>query len=399
MNNSNDNPNIIVIDPPDRSPEQLTEQMDRSTNLNETAAAQNTDKTALQRRIRPIDVRMTTRQLATLLHAGLPLVSALTALVEQFQQHGKTTSPYAMAQIIQHLADRVKAGSSLADALQQYPDIFSRLYVNMVRAGQASATLEDVLLKLAEMLDKRARLTAKIRAALIYPAMMAAAAAGVVFFLVAFVVPGISEVFLDMNRELPWPTTALMAASNFIQTYSLLIAICFCLIALAIAAYLKTDLGKMKWDQFKLKLPLIGDLLLKSETVRLTRTLGTMLSSGVTILDSLDIVKGVMQNSVIAKSLDNISAEVARGHSTAGAFKQTGLFAPVIYHTIAIGEMSGNVAEQLINIADAYDQEIDTAICSLTALIEPIILMIMGLVVGFIVLAMLLPIFEINQMI
>jgi len=349
-------------------------------------------------RVKPKDLCITTRQLATLLRAGMPLVPALMALAEQLQQQGKSTHANPMAQIIQHLADQVNAGASLADALQEYPSTFSNLFINMVRAGQTSGTLEEVLIKLADMLEKRARLTAKIRAALAYPALMAVVAVAVIAFLMAFVVPGISKIFIDMNRQLPWPTTLLISISTFFRAYLVVIAIAVCVFIFAVVTYLKIETGKMKWDQLKLKLPLIGDLFLKIETVRMTRTLGIMLSSGIPILDALKIVKGVIQNSFIAASLDNIKEDIGRGHSTAGAIKQTGLFPPIMYHTIAIGEMSGNMEEQLINIADAYDDEIDTMTCSLTSLIEPIILLLMGLVVGFIVLAMLLPIFEINQM-
>jgi len=349
-------------------------------------------------RVKPKDLCMTTRQLATLLRAGMPLVPALTALAEQLQQQGRSTHAHPMHQIIQHLADRVNTGASLADALQEYLNIFSNLFINMVRAGQTSGTLEEVLIKLADMLEKRVRLTAKIRAALAYPALMAITAAAVVAFLMAFVVPGISKIFIDMNRQLPWPTTMLISISTFFRAYLVVIAIAVCVFIFAVVTYLKTKTGKMKWDQLKLKLPLIGDLFLKVETVRLTRTLGIMLSSGIPILDALKIVKGVIQNSFIAASLDNIKQDIGTGLSTAGAIKQTGLFPPIIYHTVAIGEMSGNMEEQLINIADDYDDQIDTMARSLTSLIEPVILLLMGLVVGFIVLAMLLPIFEINQM-
>ena len=162
-------------------------------------------------RVKPKDMCMTTRQLATLLRAGMPLVPALMALAEQLRQQGTSTHPHPMYQIIQNLADRVNAGASLADALQEYPSTFSSLFINMVRVGQTSGTLEEVLIKLADMLEKRARLTAKIRAALAYPALMAVVAVAVVAFLMAFVVPGISKIFIDMNRQLPWPTTLLIS--------------------------------------------------------------------------------------------------------------------------------------------------------------------------------------------
>ena len=366
--------------------------------VTESRPADEESHLAAHPRTKSKDLYITTRQLATLLHGGMPLVPALNALVEQLQcprEHLRSTT---LAPVIQQIADRVSDGISLSDALRAYPRIFSDLFINMVCAGQASGTLEEVLTKLADMLEKRNRLASRIKAALAYPALMTITAVMVVIFLMAFVVPGISKIFLDMNRQLPWPTILLISLSTFIKTYLAFIAIAICVFIFAIIKYLKNETRKMKWDQLKLKLPLIGDLVLKIETVRLARTLGIMLSSCIPILDALEIAKSVIQNSFIAASLDNIKEDIRRGHSTASAFKQTGLFPPIMYHTIAIGEMSGNMEEQLINIADTYDDEIDNLTRSLTSLIEPVILLLMGLVVGFIVLAMLLPIFEINQM-
>ncbi|MBN2376892.1 MAG: type II secretion system F family protein [Sedimentisphaerales bacterium] len=369
---------------------------ERSVTQSQTAGKES--QIAVNPRIRPKDLYITTRQLATLLHGGMPLVPALNALVEQLQCPREHLHSTTLAPVIQQIADRVSDGVSLSDALRAYPRIFSDLFINMVCAGQSSGTLEEVLTKLADMMEKRNRLAGRIKAALAYPALMTITAVLVVIFLMAFVVPGISKIFIDMNRQLPWPTTLLISISTFIRTYLAFIAIAVCVFMFAIVTYLKNETRKMKWDQLKLKLPLIGNLILKIETVRLARTLGIMLSSCIPILDALDIVKGVIQNSFIADSLDNIKEDIRRGHSTAYAFKQTALFLPIMYHTIAIGEMSGNMEEQLINIADTYDNEIDNLTRSLTSLIEPVILLLMGLVVGFIVLAMLLPIFEINQM-
>ena len=350
-----------------------------------------TDIRELAARIKSLELRTTTRQLATLLQAGLPLAPALAALVEQLDH-----SP--LASVMQNIYEQVSAGASLADALQNYQPVFSPLYINMVQAGEASGALAEVLMQLAQLLEKRQRLIGKVKAAMAYPILMTAVAAGVIVFLMAFVIPNIADIFLDMNRTLPAPTVILISFSLFIKTHFIAISIFAGAGAALAGSYVKSKKGKFHWDRAKLKLPICGDLIMKVEITRLTRTLGVMLKSGITILDALEIARGVVQNSYITSHFKQINDNITKGNPIADSLKATGLFPPIIHHTIAIGEMSGNLDEQLMNIADIYDEEIDTLTRSLTTLIEPIILIIMGLVVGFIVLALLLPIFEINQM-
>jgi len=342
-------------------------------------------------RIKNSDICLATRHLATLLRAGMPLVPALAALVEQLQGE-------PLAKIMLDAHDQVNAGASFAQTLEKYPQVFSPLFINMVKAGQVSGTLEEVLLKLAHILEKRAQLTGKVKTALIYPLFMAIAAVGVIIFLMAFVIPSISAIFLDMQRQLPWPTTMLINISNFMSSWLLPMVVACCLIAFAVRFYLKTESGKMAWDCRKLKLPMIGPLLLKVETSRFTRTLGIMLNSGINILQALGIVKDVIQNVFIAQKIKFMADDISKGKTVAQAVRQTNLFPPITYHTIAIGELSGNLEEQLSQIADLCDEQIDQQAKSLTALLEPAILLTMGILVGFIVLALLLPIFEINQM-
>ena len=356
------------------------------------------DEEVLQRRIKTRDICVATRQLATLLLAGMPLVPALTALVEQLHATEKNSRKSSLASVFQRITDRVNAGDSLADALQQYPGIFSNLFISMVRAGQASGTLEEILVRQAEILEKRAKLTAQLKAALAYPALMTVSAVGVVWFLMAFVVPGIVNIFTEMNHALPWPTRLLIMISSFMADYAIVIGLVLCLSIMCTAAYLRTKSGKSRWDRLKLGLPLLGELSIKVELIRFSRTLGVMLSSGIPILEAIDIVRGVVQNSFIAESLNAVRDDIGSGHSIAHAIRQTRLFPPIMVHTIAIGEMSGNVEQQFANLADGYDEEIKIMVQSLTALVEPVILLVMGLIVGFIVLAILLPIFEINQM-
>jgi general secretion pathway protein F len=269
----------------------------------------------------------------------------------------------------------------------------------MVAAGEASGTLEEVLLRLAEMLESRVRLAGKVKSAVAYPLMMVVVAAGVVVFLLSFVVPGLTQVFLEMNRSLPWPTRLLISASAFTKTYFLLIAVALCVVFLGIGVVCRSKEGRLVVDRFKLKVPLFGKLLLKLEVARLTRTLGVLLASGIAILEALELTKRVVQNSFMAASLDSVRDMVGRGDSVARAIRSTGLFPPIVFHIVATGQLSGNLEAGLMHVADMYDGEVELTVRTLTSLLEPAILLLMGVVVGFIVLAVLLPIFEISQVV
>ncbi|UCE98805.1 MAG: type II secretion system F family protein [Planctomycetota bacterium] len=342
------------------------------------------------RRISTKNLCRLARQLATLLHAGMPLVPALSALVEQLRNE-------PLAGVLEHVADAVNQGTSLADALKEHPDIFSPLFVNMVAAGQATGTLEEVLLRLAEILEKRLLLAGKVKVALAYPLMMLAVATAVVIFLLSYVVPSITQIFLEMNRSLPWPTRFLISASAFLKTYFLLIVILICALFCAIAAAYRTTEARVILDRSKLKLPLFGKLFLKLEIARLARTLGILLISGLPILSALETARGVVQNSFIANAIDYVKNLISKGDNIAGAIRKTRLFPPIVLHIIATGQASGTLEDGLISIADMYDGEVETAAKTLTSILEPAIILVMGVVVGFIVLAILLPIFEINN--
>lgn len=358
----------------------------------------------LKRMVRAKDLYRLARQLSTLLRAGLPLVPALSAIVEQVQETPHRTllrfgppRNTPLAEIMQQVAESVNGGSTLADALKKHPDVFPNLFVNMVAAGQAGGTLEEALQRLAEMMEKRVHLAGKVKSAIAYPLMMAVVAAGVVVFLLSFVVPSITQIFLEMNRALPWPTRLLISTSAFIKTYLILIAIVVCAVFFGIGAWLRSKKGRLSADRWKLKLPLFGELFLKLEIARLARTLGTLLVSGIPILSALEIAKGVIKNSFVAAAMDPVKGWVGKGDTIANAIRKTGLFPPIVFHIIATGQISGDIEAGLINIADMYDGEVEMTTKTLTSLLEPAILLIMGIVVGFIVLAILLPIFEINQ--
>ncbi|MBN1803779.1 MAG: type II secretion system F family protein [Sedimentisphaerales bacterium] len=349
------------------------------------------------------DVCRIARQLATLLRAGMPLVSALSALVEQLQgkserkiiRLGSQENP--LARIMEEVRDNVNAGSPLSAALAGHPDVFSNVFVNMVAAGETSGTLEEVFLKLAEMLEKRVHLTNKVKSAVAYPIMMTVVAVTVVVFLLSFVVPSITQIFLELQRGLPVPTRILISISSFMKIYFVPIIIMVCVIFWGIGTWKKSKEGRIKWDRSKLQWPLFGKLFLKVETARLARTLGILLQSGIPILGALEIVKGIVQNRYIAGALDSVKDRISKGSDIADAIRKTELFPPIVFHLIATGQMSGNIENGLIDIADMYDDEVEMTARVLTSLIEPVILLIMGVVIGFIVLAVLLPIFEINQ--
>jgi general secretion pathway protein F len=355
------------------------------------------------RRVSTKELCRMTRQLSALLHAGMPLVPALTALAEQLQSptnaqaRSRNRSKRPLAGVIEEVRNDVNEGGSLAEALRKHPSLFSPLFVSMVSAGESSGALEEVLARVADILEKRVQLADKVKAAIAYPAMMAFVATGVVIFLLSYVVPGITRLFVEMNRELPGPTRFLIAVSDFTRTYLVVIIGVLCAGVIAIAAFHKSQEGKARLDRIILRLPLFGPLLFRLELARLTRTLGALMKSGLPVITAMEITERVIQNTLIAQAMREIRESVHQGDNVADAVRTTGLFPPVVYHLIATGQMSGNIEDGLIEIAEMYDAEVQTSVRTLTALLEPVILLVMGGVVAFIVLAILLPIFEINQ--
>jgi general secretion pathway protein F len=343
------------------------------------------------------------RQLAGLLHAGMPLVHALSALSEQWQDPGHKTLKLAergndaVATMVRRVRNDVNEGLSLADALSKHSGVFSPLFVSLVAAGEKSGTLEEVLLRLADVLEKRARLLGSVRAALVYPTVMAFVAVAVVTFLLSFVVPKITELFVQMNQTLPWPTRLLISMSAIAREHLVIVVAAPCLLVGAVYALGRTHEGRLRLDRVGLRLPLFGPLLFRLEAARFTRTLGTLMKSGIPVTGALEITENVVQNRVMADAVDTVRDLVHKGHTIAEAVRSTGLFPPVVFHLIATGQMTGKVEDGLIDIADMYDTEVQADVRTLTSLLEPIVLLVMGAVVTFIVLAILLPIFQINQ--
>ena len=341
-------------------------------------------------RIKQRDITTATWQLATLLHAGIPLVPALSALVEQL-------SGQPLAKVFESVKNEVSEGKSLADVLERHPKVFSEIYVSMVRAGEATGTLENVLLRLAEMSEKRNKLTNKVKSAMVYPLFMAIVGTAVVVFIFMFIIPSITKLFLEMNRALPLPTLMLIKVSNFIQDYCLLILIGVSVILSFLVLIFRNAVGRRMWDRYILKVPLFGSLILKISIARFSRTLAVLLSSGLSIVESLNLSQRVIGNSVISDVIENAKSAISHGQSIAQSFRKKEIFPPIVIHMIAAGEKSGGIEEGLLNVADAFDNEVDSAVKALTSLLEPIMILILGAIVGFIVLSILLPIFDINQ--
>jgi general secretion pathway protein F len=343
-------------------------------------------------RVKPDDIHGLTRQLATLLNAGIPLLGALDALMEQ------TTSP-PLKKIIAQIKESVNEGNSLTVSLTKHPRLFSNIYINMVRAGEASGSLDVVLERLAEFGEHQQVLKGRFQAALVYPIFMAIIGSGVLFFLLSFVVPNLTRIFTEMKQVLPLPTKLLIWFSGFLQVYWWAIILLIVAIIFGIKQFIKTPRGRYIWDTLKLRFPVIGQINRKIALSRFGRTLGSLLQSGVPLITSLQIVRNIVNNVLIGDVIDDAMEDIQAGKSLHLALSRSLWFPPVFRQMVAVGEQSGDLEKMLQKIADAYEREVETRITGMTALIEPIMILLMAVVVGFIVISILLPIFEMNQMV
>lgn len=340
----------------------------------------------------PSDLAIATRQFATLLVAGLPLVEALGILVEQVEKK-------PVQSLFADIREQVRGGKALSAALEQHPNEFGPIYVHMVRAGEASGALDQILFRLSEFLEKQLALKQKVTNAMMYPIIMLLVGAAVLFVLMTFAIPKITVVFTDQKKALPWPTVVLMQASNFLAEYWWVL-LCGAVIGLvAFLRYVKTPGGQLQVHQLLLKLPLIGDIVRKVAISRLSSTLATMLASGVQLLEALDVSRRVMSNRVLEAAVENARQNIREGESIAAPLKRSGQFPPLVTHMVAVGEKSGEMEEMLRRIAGIYDGEVDRVVTRATSLIEPVMILFMGAVVFFIVVAILLPIFEMGQLV
>jgi general secretion pathway protein F len=340
------------------------------------------------------EVSTITRQLSVLLKAGIPMAQSLTALIDQAASRELET-------ILRDVREKVSQGAGLAEALSHHPDYFSQLFVNMVKAGEASGTLDEVLGRLADYSQKQDKLRNRVKAALTYPVVMVIFGSIVVFVLVTFVVPRILQVIqrgpsAKGTADLPMPTRVLMTVSTAVGSWWWLIILLALTGIVLFRLSLRNKDFRFRWDSFTLRVPVLGDLLKKSAVSRFAVTFSTLLKSGIPVLEALVIVRNIVDNSVMARTIDQVRANITEGTDIATPLKKSGVFPPVVGYMISIGEQSGQLEEILERIAEAYDDEIEISAQKITSMIEPVLIICLAMAVGFIVIAILLPIMEIS---
>ena len=333
------------------------------------------------------DVVVFTRQFATMINAGLPLVQALDILAQQ-------TENKILADVTRQVVYDVESGQTLADALRKHPKAFSDLYVNMVAAGEAGGILDTILLRLAQFLEKNDAIIRKVKGAMIYPAVIMSVAAIAIAVLLIFVIPTFQNMFASVNLELPLPTRIVIGMSSILTHYWWAIIGAVGGFVFLLSRYYKTAPGRLQIDRLLLRLPVLGDVIRKSAVSRFTRTLGTLISSGVSILDGLEITARTAGNMVIHNAVMESRASIAGGETIAGPLQKSNVFPPMVISMIAVGEQTGGLDEMLSKIADFYDDEVDAAVSALLSLMEPIMIVVLGVIVGGMVVAMYLPIFD-----
>ena len=344
----------------------------------------------LQKRIGVRELAMLTRQFATLLKSGLPLSEALNAMVEQA---GDATSE----RIFRDLREKIASGSPLAEALAKHPRQFSDLYVNMVRAGEASGNLDIVLVRLSDYLQRQASLRGKVSSALTYPVILSFLGTAVVIFLMSYVVPKITDVLKQQAKVLPAPTVFLMSASDFFKGYWWLVLLAIAAVYALYRVVVRTKRGRFVVDSYKLRMPLFGPVLKKQAVARFANTLATLLKSGLPALDSLKIVAQVVNNALLTKVIEEIHARILEGTDIATPVKRSRVFPPGIGYMIAIGEQSGQLEDVLERVTEAYEEEVNLTIQRMTTIMEPLILVVMASVVLLIILAVLLALIELQN--
>jgi general secretion pathway protein F len=331
------------------------------------------------------------RQLAVLLEAGIPLDHALGIAGEVAEDRG-------FREVIARVRRSVEEGASLADAFARHPRVFDELYVSMVRAGEAGGALDQILKRLADFLEEWQRIRDVVVSALLYPLFLSVFAAGAVAVLMVFVVPRFAEVFGDMGARLPAATRALMAVSQFLRRFWWLLGAGIVAAGLALVFGARSPRWRSWWDRNVLRLPLVGSLAVKIQVSRFARVFGTLIASGVPILRALEIVTGTLTNAVFSSSLASVQAGLKEGQGVAEPLRRAGVFPPVFLHMVAVGEETGRLEEMMLTVAASFDREVETAARRLLSLLEPVIILIMGLVIGAIILSILWAIFSVNQL-
>lgn len=338
------------------------------------------------------EISMMTRQLATLVSAGFNLISALDTLILQ-------TRSRALIKVISKMRNAIEEGNSFSLALALYPSLFTPIYINMVKAGESSGTLDIVLERLADLMEAQEETRSKIQASLAYPVLMALVGVLVLLFLLTYIVPGLVGIFADMNQTLPGPTQFLISVSGFLKSFWWVLVLIAVVIMTGFYLIKKTEKGAFFIDRTIFMLPKIGSLLKKSAAARFSRILGSLLEHGVPVLTALDIAKSIIGNRVLSGIITKAQAEVQQGGELGLALEQHRAFPVLATQMIKVGEKSGTLEKMLERTASFYEKEVDTSLTAMTAMLEPLIILVMGVVVGFIVLSVCLPIFEMNQLV
>ena len=331
------------------------------------------------------------RQLGSLLRGGVPLFQALTIIANQLEGDRER-------EVVRHLRDEVKGGSSLSEALKAYPELFDTLFIYSVAAGEKTGALDSILRYQADLLESRAAVKGKIKAALVYPAIMAVVGTGVLLFLIGYVVPMVTKIFDRMNQKLPLPTQILMDITAFVNSYLL-----YFVTALAVAAFAfyrwieKKPGGRKFWDSLVLRFPLFGSLYQTVLIARFAKIMATMLRSGVHMLQSLTVVASTMKNTIVSEAIVAMSLMVERGADLSQALRETTIFPPYVADMVSVGESSGNLEEMLTSVSDYYESNANQKVAAFTSMVEPLIIVILGAVIAFILVSILLPLFEMNK--
>jgi len=344
-------------------------------------------------RVSASEIAVFTRQLSTLLGAGMPLVPSLSILIKQAKEG-------PLKKTVAQIREQVNEGKSLTEAMSAFPKIFPPFYLNMVRAGEASGTINLVLERLADFSESQQELMGKIKSAMYYPLVMLVVGTFVIFYFMAFLVPKITSTFEDMHQTLPMITVILIAVSGFLKNFWWLILSGSAAGVIAVR-YLKnaTDSGRRVWDNLKIKLPVFGKINRKIAIARFCRTLATLLQSGVPLLAGMDIVRNIVNNIHIGEAIQKAARDLEEGKGLSGPLAESGLFPPLVTEMIAVGEQSGTLERMLNRVAAAYETEAQTDVAKMTSLLGPLMVIFMGLIVLFIVVSILLPIFEMNQLV
>jgi type IV pilus assembly protein PilC len=333
-----------------------------------------------------------TRQLATMINSGLPLVQSLDALSHQLEN----ASLRAMTGVMK---EKIEGGARFAEAMQDFPNCFDELYVSLVVAGEEGGMLDTILVRLANYIDKTEKLKKKVKTALIYPSSIVVVAVGVVLILLLFVIPVFERMFASFGKALPLPTQIVIGVSNLVKAGILYFVAAAVVGAFALRRYYKTDGGRRTIDKLVLKIPIIGVLLQKASVARVTRTLATLLTSGVSILESLTIVARTAGNRVIEDSLVRARADISEGRSISDPLKESMVFPPMTIQMIQVGEATGALDTMLNKIADFYEEDVDNLVSNLTSLLEPVIMIVLGVILGALIIAMYLPIFQLGSVV